>query len=156
MGEMDDIIKEFLVESLENLDQMDRDLVALEEKPDSLELLANIFRTIHTIKGSCGFFAFEKLEAITHQGEDLLHMMREGKLRLNSEITSGLLALVDAVRKILAEIEKSGGEGDGDYTKVAENLKSLKTQTKSQPEPKKQASLPAASKESPQTPLSLF
>ena len=62
---MDEIVQEFLVESLENLDQLDRDLVALEQEPDSRELLSGIFRTIHTIKGTSGFLAFGRLEAVT-------------------------------------------------------------------------------------------
>ena len=72
---MDDdaeIVAEFLVESHENLDQLDRDLVELERTPDSRELLSSIFRTIHTIKGTSGFLAFNRLEALTHVGENLL------------------------------------------------------------------------------------
>ena len=61
MDEMDEIVQEFLVESHENLDQLDRDLVALEREPDSRELLASVFRTIHTIKGTSGFLAFRRL-----------------------------------------------------------------------------------------------
>lgn len=115
MSDMDTIIKEFLVESYENLDQLDRDLVCLEENPLDAERLASIFRTIHSIKGTAGFFGFAALESVTHAGESLLCELREGRLRLNPEITSGLLALVDAVRKILANVEASGDEGQGDY-----------------------------------------
>src|SRR5262245_45018652 len=64
MSDLDSIIKEFLVESSENLDQLDRDLVALEKEPGDQEKLASIFRTIHTIKGTCGFLGFVKLEAV--------------------------------------------------------------------------------------------
>src|SRR4051812_20805432 len=58
---LDDIVEEFLVESHENLDQLDTDLVALEQEPDSRERLSSIFRTIHTIKGTSGFLAFNRL-----------------------------------------------------------------------------------------------
>lgn len=114
MSDLDGVIKEFLVESYENLDQLDRDLIALEKQPTDRDTLSSIFRTIHTIKGTCGFLGFSKLEAVTHCGENLLGLLRDGKLLLNSRITSALLSLVDAVRQMLAAIEQSGKEGDGD------------------------------------------
>ena len=77
MNPLDGVVKEFLVESHENLDQLDRDLVALEKDPENKEGLASIFRTIHTIKGTCGFFGFSKLEAVTHVGENLLGKLRD-------------------------------------------------------------------------------
>src|SRR5713226_9152634 len=98
MSELDTVVKEFLVESYENLDQLDRDLLALEKDPANRDRLASVFRTIHTIKGTCGFFGFGKLESVTHVGENLLSRLRDGLLLLNVEITSALLALVDAVR----------------------------------------------------------
>jgi chemotaxis protein histidine kinase CheA len=125
MGDMDDIVKEFLVESNENLDQLDRDLVILEKDPTAREVLASIFRTIHTIKGTSGFLAFSKLEAVTHVGESLLSRLRDGRLALNAEMTSGLLALVDAVRQVLVNIETTGQEGEGDYTTLVELLTRL-------------------------------
>jgi two-component system, chemotaxis family, sensor kinase CheA len=118
MSEMDEIIREFLVESNEGLDQMDRDLVELEKDPTSSELLASIFRAIHTVKGTSGVLGFPKLESVAHVGESLLSRMRDGKLRLTGEITSALLAMVDAVRSILLEIEKNGQEGDRNYPEV--------------------------------------
>jgi len=71
-SEMDDLVKEFLVESYENLDRLDRDFVALETDPTAKDKLASIFRTIHTIKGTCGFLGLHKLESVTHVGENLL------------------------------------------------------------------------------------
>ncbi|HVP50681.1 MAG TPA: Hpt domain-containing protein [Terriglobales bacterium] len=67
-----DIVKEFLVESYENLDRLDQDLIALEKDPGNRATLASVFRTIHTIKGTSGFLAFNRLEAVTHVGENLL------------------------------------------------------------------------------------
>jgi chemotaxis protein histidine kinase CheA len=64
-----DIVKDFLIESYENLDRLDRDLVGLEKNPEDKEALAGVFRTIHTIKGTCGFLGFNKLEALAHVGE---------------------------------------------------------------------------------------
>jgi two-component system chemotaxis sensor kinase CheA len=81
------------VESNEGLDQLDRDLVALEKDPDEKNLLGSIFRAIHTVKGTSGVLGFPKIEAVAHVGESLLSRMRDGKLRLDPEITSGLLAM---------------------------------------------------------------
>src|SRR5437016_2040031 len=82
VDDTDEIVGEFLVESLENLDQLDRDLVALEQEPGSRELLSSVFRTIHTIKGTSGFLGFGSLESVTHVGESLLSRLRDGALRL--------------------------------------------------------------------------
>ncbi|MGH9395864.1 MAG: Hpt domain-containing protein, partial [Terriglobia bacterium] len=123
MGENDEIVKEFLIESNENLDQLDRDLVKLEKDPTSHETLGSVFRTIHTIKGTTGFLGFSKLEAVAHTGESLLSRLRDGKLRLTPEITSGLLAMVDAVREMLATIESTGRDGENDYKPLVEALK---------------------------------
>ena len=112
VDDLGDIIQEFLVESHENLDQLDRDLVALEQQPQSRELISSIFRTIHTIKGTSGFLAFTKLEALTHVGESLLARLRDGTQAVTADTISTLLAMVDAVRSLLAAIEKGGGEGD--------------------------------------------
>jgi chemotaxis protein histidine kinase CheA len=131
MGEMDDIVKDFLVESNENLDQLDRDLVTLEKDPTAREVLASIFRTIHTIKGTSGFLGFSRLGSVTHVGESLLSNLRDGRLLLNAEITSGLLAMVDAVRQILVNIENSGQEGEADYTALIDTLSSLQKGEKS-------------------------
>lgn len=111
MDEMDEIVQEFLVESHENLDQLDRDLVALEQSPGSRELLGSIFRTIHTIKGTSGFLAFGSLESVAHVGENLLARLRDGKMSMTPETTDVLLAMVDKVRELLAAIEASGNEG---------------------------------------------
>ncbi len=106
------IVKEFLIESYENLDRLDQDLVVLEKDPANRETLASIFRTIHTIKGTSGFLAFNQLEAVTHAGESLLSRLRDGLLPLTAEITTALLATVDAVREMLKSIEASGKEGE--------------------------------------------
>ena len=108
---LDDIVEEFLVESHENLDQLDSDLVALEQDPNSRERLSSIFRTIHTIKGTSGFLAFNRLEEVTHVGENMLSRLRDGELDLTPARTSVLLQMVDTVRSLLTAIEASGGEG---------------------------------------------
>jgi two-component system chemotaxis sensor kinase CheA len=120
-----EIVKDFLVESYENLDRLDRDLVELEKKPQDHEALAGVFRTIHTIKGTCGFLGFGKLEKVAHVGENLLSRMRDGHLVLNPEITTALLGMVDAVRQMLKEIETTGADGDIDYAELREKLTRL-------------------------------
>jgi two-component system, chemotaxis family, sensor kinase CheA len=115
---LDDIVEEFLVESHENLDQLDTDLVALEQEPNSRERLSSIFRTIHTIKGTSGFLAFNRLEEVTHVGENMLSRLRDGELELTPARTSVLLQMVDSVRSLLTSIEASGGEGPVDVSGV--------------------------------------
>ncbi|WP_052090870.1 chemotaxis protein CheA [Modestobacter caceresii] len=111
MEGLDDIVEEFLVESHENLDQLDQDLVALEQDPRSRDRLSSIFRTIHTIKGTSGFLAFNRLEEVAHVGENLLSRLRDGALELTPTRTDALLQMVDTIRALLAAIEASGGEG---------------------------------------------
>jgi len=125
MDNSDDIVKEFLAESHENLDRLDRDLVELEKHPSDREILASIFRTIHTIKGTCGFLGFGKLEAVTHVGESLLARLRDGQLKLNPARTTVLLAMVDAVREMLASIDAAGNEGERDDQKLLTTLTNL-------------------------------
>jgi two-component system, chemotaxis family, sensor kinase CheA len=125
MDENDEIVKEFLIESTENLDQLDRDLVELEKDPSSKEILGSIFRAIHTIKGTTGFLGFSKLESLAHAGESLLGRLRDGKLSMTPEITSALLSLVDAVRGMLAAIESTGRDGDSDFAGLIETLRNL-------------------------------
>jgi two-component system chemotaxis sensor kinase CheA len=120
LDELGDIVQEFLVESHENLDQLDRDLVALEQEPGSRELLSSIFRTIHTIKGTSGFLAFNRLERVTHVGENLLARLRDGTQVMTPETTNTLLRMVDVVRTLLTAIEESGAEGDVDVDGVIE------------------------------------
>ena len=89
-GEMDEIVAEFLVESYESLDRLDRDLLALERDPGSRDVLASIFRTMHTIKGTCGFLGFLKLERIAHAAESLLAGVRDGSMAITPQ-TAGVL-----------------------------------------------------------------
>src|SRR5690348_2063836 len=105
-----EIIAEFLVESHENLDQLDRDLVELEQQPGSRELLSSIFRTIHTIKGTSGFLAFNRLEALTHVGENLLSRLRDGERVMDAGTTEVLLRMVDTVRALLNSVESTGAD----------------------------------------------
>jgi two-component system chemotaxis sensor kinase CheA len=130
-------IREFLIESHENLTQLDQDLVELENRPKDAALLGNIFRTIHTIKGACGFLAFTTLEGITHQAESLLSQLRDGKRELNPALVSLILETVDATRQVLASIEINGREGAFAFEDLTERLRAAA-------ELKVEAEIPAA------------
>ncbi len=123
---MDDLIKEFLIESHENLDRLERDLVELEKDPHAKETLSSIFRTIHTLKGSAGFLGYGQLEAVSHVGENLLSRMRDGLLVINQDIAGALLATVDVVRRMLGEIESTGAPEERDYSELIQLLDRLK------------------------------
>ncbi len=107
------------------MDRLDRDLVALEKDPRGKETLASIFRTIHTLKGGSGFLGFGKLEVVAHAGENLLSKLRDGVFTINPELTSALLATVDAIRYLLGQIEAAGQEGDKDFTSLIALLNQL-------------------------------
>lgn len=125
---MDDLVKDFLQESTENLDRLDQEFVQLETDPGNRDLLSSIFRTIHTIKGSCGFLGFTKLEGLTHAGESLLSLLRDGSLSLSPQMADALLDMVDAVRGLLDEIGASGEEGAADHEELVTKLKALQQQ----------------------------
>ncbi|MBL8247477.1 MAG: chemotaxis protein CheA [Candidatus Competibacter sp.] len=123
---MDEIIKEFLTESLEGLDQLDNKFVMLEQNPEDRDTLASIFRTIHTVKGTCGFLGFGHLEKVAHAGENLLSLLRDGKLNFTQEIASALLSMVDAIRTMLGEVERTEADGEESYPGLIETLNRLK------------------------------
>ncbi|TMM21724.1 MAG: chemotaxis protein CheA [Actinobacteria bacterium] len=123
---MDEIVAEFLVESYESLDRLDRDLLALERDPHSREVLASIFRTMHTIKGTCGFLGFAKLERIAHAAESLLAGLRDGSLSITPQTAGVLLATGDVMRLILRQIEATGTDGEDDHDGLVEDLGRLR------------------------------
>ena len=132
----EDIIKEFLVECYESLDQLDRDLVALEDSPSDSDLVASIFRSVHSMKGTSGFLGLPILEKVSHVGENLLVPLRDGELSVDHEIADGLLGLVDAIRAIVTHLECDGTEGDDVYDDLRSFLTSLHERD---PEPSKAA-----------------
>jgi two-component system chemotaxis sensor kinase CheA len=120
-----DIVKEFLAESSENLDRFDRNLVELQKHLADGEIMADVFRTIHTIKGTSGFLGFARLEAVALAGEILLGGVRDGQARLNPEITTALLVMADALRQMLTTIGASGTDGNNDYKELIARLNIL-------------------------------
>lgn len=125
MEGMEEIVQEFLVESHENLDQLDEDLLALERDPTSRDLLSSIFRTLHTIKGTSGFLALNTLEKVAHAGESLLSKLRDGEMTLNPAMATVLLEMVDAVRSLLENIENDGNEGSEEYHPLRAKLHAI-------------------------------
>src|SRR3954468_14578280 len=99
---MNEIVREFLLETQENLAHLDLDLVTLEKEPTERETLARVFRTLHTVKGTAGFLGLLKLQSVSHAAESLLSRLRAGELKLDAPIASALLATVDAIRRMLA------------------------------------------------------
>src|SRR5713226_3746988 len=110
---MNEIVREFLIETHENLAQLDLDLVTLEKDPNERETLARVFRTLHTVKGTAGFLGLQRLQAVAHAGENLLSHLRDGELIFNPEIASALLSVVDAVRQMLDVVESTETDGNG-------------------------------------------
>ena len=123
--ENDEIIKEFLTECSEHLDNLDNGFVAIEQDSSDHKILPAIFRSIHTIKGGAGMLAFNKLEKLTHAAENLLSLLRDGKLTLETNITTALLHTVDAVRNMLTCISQTGHDGEEEYLQLIEMLHQL-------------------------------
>lgn len=126
---MDEIVAEFVTESLEGLDELDREFVALEQHPDDHDAIASVFRTIHTVKGTAGFLGFDRLQALAHVGESLMSRVRDGELLLDRAITDGLLSLVDALRAIVSAIEAAGTEPPGNDEMLLTLLEDLHSGT---------------------------
>jgi two-component system chemotaxis sensor kinase CheA len=120
--ELQEDIRDFLIESNENLANLDRDLVELEQDPGNARLISSAFRAIHTIKGTSGFFGFDKLGALTHVTENLLSQVREGQRELTPELTSLVLEAIDDVKGVLACIERTGMEGEDTSAALRQRL----------------------------------
>jgi len=124
---MDELTREFLIESQEGLDRMERCLTDLEERPGDTALLGEIFRSVHTIKGTTGFLGFKRLEKLAHAGENLLGLLRDGKLSASTPVITALLQLLDGLRNILKTIEADGNEGESEDGALIARLDELRT-----------------------------
>jgi len=122
---MDDLTREFLIESGEGLDRMERCLTDLEKSPGDAALIAEIFRSVHTIKGTTGFLGYKRLEKLAHVGENLLGLLRDRKIRADAPVVTALLRLLDALRSILRSIEATETEGEGDDAALIGELAEL-------------------------------
>lgn len=137
------LIKDLLVESFEGLERYDQELLALESGQDSAESLNNIFRIIHTIKGTSGCIGLSKIESVAHVGENLLSLVRDGKLQVSSEMISTLLSLSDALNEMLRSLEANGNEGDTDYAELLTKLEVLQKDPSEVEAEKKEEEKPA-------------
>ncbi len=120
--EFDEEIRQFLIESNENLNALDRQVVELEKNPSDAELIASVFRTIHTIKGTSGFFGFNILGTTTHLAESLLGQVRDKERPLTPALVSLILETVDAVKQVLVTIEATQNEGEDCYQALRERI----------------------------------
>jgi len=125
MSGMSAIVLEFVEEGNEKADQLEKYLIQLENSPASQELLGEVFRALHTIKGATSFLGFTKLCALAHTGESLLARLRDGTMVTNQQIITTLLSLVDAIREMLSDIGETGQEGNKDYTTLIATLNRL-------------------------------
>ncbi len=110
--DVDKLTQEFLAESFEGLDRMDRCLTELETRPGDMELVGEVFRALHTIKGTTGFLGFKRVETLAHAGENVIGAVRSGRLKASTEVVSGLLKGMDALRGLVRLIERTGYEGE--------------------------------------------
>jgi two-component system chemotaxis sensor kinase CheA len=115
---MDDLLSDFLTETHEGLSAVDEALLRLERAPDDAPTLAEVFRQVHTIKGTCGFLGLSRLEKVAHAAETILGLYRDGSLKVTPEGITLIFAAVDAIRKIVVGLEQHGQEPDGDDAAV--------------------------------------
>ena len=109
---MDDLLREFLTETSESLDTVDNQLVRFEQDPNNAKILDNIFRLVHTIKGTCGFLGLPRLEALAHAGETLMGKFRDG-MPVTAEAVTLILASIDRIKEILGRLEATEAEPEG-------------------------------------------
>ncbi len=119
---MDDLLSEFLTETNEGLALLDVELVKLEQNPNDAELLGNIFRLMHTIKGTCGFLGLPRLEAVAHAGENIMDKFRSGDLVVTPGGVSLILECLDQIRDLLVTLEQTESEPEGEDTDLIDRL----------------------------------
>jgi two-component system chemotaxis sensor kinase CheA len=119
---MDDLLKEFLTETNENLNELDSSLVSLEHNPEDEQLIGKIFRVMHTIKGTCGFLGLSRLEKIAHSGENILGKIRDKEINVDQQKISLILEVIDIIKGILAYIEANAKEPQGDDSALLSRL----------------------------------
>ena len=121
---MDDLLREFLTESSESLDTVDNQLVQFEQDPNNAKILDNIFRLVHTIKGTCGFLGLPRLEALAHAGETLMGKFRDG-MPVRAEAVTLILSSIDRIKEILAGLEAAEAEPEGNDRDLIDQLEAM-------------------------------
>ncbi len=152
---MDDLISEFITETSESLGMLDSELVRLEQNPDDTEILGNIFRLVHTIKGTCGFLGLPRLESVAHAGENVLGKIRDGEIPVTPEAISIVLEALDCIKMIMDFLEENGSEPEGNDNDLIRRLNEFtesvgtgtsgapaESETVAEPEPEKPEETP--------------
>ncbi len=121
---MDDLLKEFLTETNESLDVVDVELVRFEQDPNNAKILDNIFRLVHTIKGTCGFLGLPRLESLAHAAETLMGKFRDGMVVTGDAVTL-ILKTIDRIKEILDQLEKTQAEPEGDDRDLIDELERM-------------------------------
>ncbi|MEO0393856.1 MAG: chemotaxis protein CheW, partial [Pseudomonadota bacterium] len=122
---MDDLLSEFLTETNESMETLDLELVNLEKNPNDPALLSNIFRLVHTIKGTCGFLGLPRLERLAHSGENILGKFRSGEMTVTPEAVSLILESLDQIKAILTVLEQTESEPAGDDNDLITRLDTM-------------------------------
>ena len=125
---MDDLLREFLIESNESLDVLDVELVRFEQEPNNAEILGKIFRLVHTIKGTCGFIGLPRLEALAHAAETLMSKFRDGAPVTGEAVTLVLFA-IDRIKELLTELETHQREPEGADSDLIYSLEQMTRQS---------------------------
>src|ERR1700757_2274429 len=121
---MDDLLREFLTETNESLDTVDVELVRFEQEPNNAKILDNIFRLVHTIKGTCGFLGLPRLEALAHAAETLMGKFRDG-VPVTADAVTLVLLTIDRLKDILDELEAHQREPDGTDRDLIQSLEEM-------------------------------
>ncbi|WP_441279878.1 hybrid sensor histidine kinase/response regulator [Bradyrhizobium sp. 63_E2_N1_3] len=121
---MDDLLREFLTETSESLDTVDNQLVKFEQEPNNAKILDNIFRLVHTIKGTCGFLGLPRLEALAHAGETLMSKFRDG-MPVTAGAVTVILSSIDRIKEILAGLEATEAEPEGNDRDLIDKLEAM-------------------------------
>jgi two-component system chemotaxis sensor kinase CheA len=159
----DEALQEFIIESQEGLSLVEQRMVALEAAPGDLQMINEIFRAIHTIKGTASFFGLSSIESLSHAGENVLGALRAGRMSLDARSTTALLAMCDLLRQMINNIQATGEEGEVGAASVTEELKDIldpgrpSTNDHAAPrtpaeEPPEESSLPPAREAAPSPP----
>ncbi|MBL6951747.1 MAG: chemotaxis protein CheW [Alphaproteobacteria bacterium] len=122
---MDELLSEFLTETSESLSTLDVELVRLEQEPNAPDLIDNIFRLVHTIKGTCGFLGLPRLEAVAHSAENVLGKVRDHELVVTPVAVSLILKSLDRIKDILAALEATEAEPEGDDSDLIGQLDAM-------------------------------
>lgn len=122
---MDELLSEFLTETEESLAVVDVELVQLEQTPNNPDILGNIFRLVHTIKGTCGFLGLPRLEKVAHAAEDLLGLFRDGTMEVSPDAVTLILNAIDRIRELLGDLAENEVEPEGNDEELISELRAM-------------------------------